>query len=353
VNLRRLADSTLLVVSIVYGSGLLFGKLGGVLGWPLLALLALSLWRYSYALLGDVARDRPVLPAPDVETLHPFGEVRLVAHFILFPGSLLALTLAHPQLTGVADTALWWLALIVLTAAFPASGAIVGISGSLPAALHPGHVITLIGTMGWRYVTLLAMCAALLLPGIALIIALQDAGWIAQWLAACLAVWLLLSVFVLTGSVVSEFRDELDIASPADLSAAAQQRQWDRDHLLVLDLAYAALRSGFTAQGYATLKQMLTEEGDDPALYQWVLNRMSEWEDQSHARAVAARFVARLLDLGRTHEALEIAETHRRRSPEFRLPAGHVLPLAGYAREIGHQWLADELIADLRDAPDP
>jgi hypothetical protein len=80
---------------------------------------------------------------------------------------------------------------------------------------------------------------------------------------------------------------------------------------------------------------------------------MSTWEDQSHARAVAARFVTRLLDLGRTHEALEIAEQHRRRSAEFRLPAGHALPLAGYAREIGHHWLADELLGDLHDGSDP
>lgn len=351
MNLRRLADSTLQVVTISYGSGVLLGQLGGVLGWPLLALLALSLWRYGYAVLSDIARDRPVLPAPDVETLHPFGEARLVAHFIVFAGAVFLFASVREQLTGTVSTGAWWIGMVTLIAAFPASSAIVGISGSLLAALHPGHVFSLARTMGWRYGILLAACTMLLLPGVALIVLLQDLGWVAQWLAACASVWLLLAVFVLTGSAVSEFRAELDLASPADMSAAAQQRQWDRDHMRVLDLAYAALRSGSANQGYATLKGMLVDEGDDPALYQWLLNHISTWEDQGHARAVAARFVTRLMELGRTHEALEITEQHRRRCSQFRLPAGQALPLASYARDIGHHWLADELLADLKDAP--
>ncbi len=346
MTIRRLADPTLSVVSVSYGTGLMLAGLAGPFGWPLMMLLMLSLWRYGYEVLRAVALDRRHLPAPDVETLHPVGEGRLVAHFMLFAGLFILLGVYSGTATP-ASTAVWWLALLALAAIFPASCAIAGISGSLSAAVHPMHLATLIRTMGLSYLRLLASCAALLAAATGLIVLTRDLGWVAQLFSTCLFVWMWLAVFALTGDAVGGYRAELDLRSDREQSEESDERRWHRDHMNVLDRAYASLRSGLVNEGYRTLKTMLTEEGEDPALYQWLLNRMFEWQDHSHVRAVAARFVARLVELGRTQDALELAEQFRRRSPAFMLNDASAATLIAYAREIGHHWLADELTDDL------
>ncbi len=353
MTITRLTDSTLTVVSVSYGAGILLAQLGGPFGWPLMALLMLSLWRYGYAVLRAVALDRRHLPAPDVETMHPIGEGRLVAHFMLFAGLFILLGLYSGTATP-ASTAAWWLALLALAAIFPASCAIMGISGSLSAAVHPLHLATLAGTMGLSYLRLLATCAVLLATATGLIVLTRDLGWVAQLFSACLFVWMWLAVFALTGDAVGDYRAELDLHSDREHCNEEDERRWHREHMNVLDRAYASLRSGLVNEGYRTLKTMLTEEGEDPALYQWLLNRMFEWEDHRHVCAVAARFVARLVELGRIQDALELAEQFRRRSPDFTLDDDTAVILARYAREIGHHWLADELTADLnRGRPPP
>lgn len=348
----RLGDTSVLLVVLVYGSGLFIGlriELAGVpLGWPLFAVLALSLVRYAYALLHATAHDRPQLPPPEADTLHPFGEWRLAVHFALF-----AIVLAWPaalhhwhgnELAGV----LLWPALALVLSVFPASSALVAITGSLTVSLNPWQLGEFFRAIGPRYAMLPVTLAALLLPGSALVALLHGLGRIAQWFASCMGVWLLLAAFAITGTWVGRHRPGLDLSSNRDLRRESDERRWHREHMQALDLAYASLRSGFLEQGYARLRDMLAEEDDDPALYQWLLNRLAEWEDPRHARAVAARFAERLLALKRTHEALELAEHYRRRSAGFRLPRHVAAPLSAYAREIGHHWLADELQADLR-----
>jgi hypothetical protein len=340
---KGLTDSTLLIVAVSYGTALALAHLGGLLGIPLFVLISLSLWRYAYAVLHAVARDRRTLPAPDGETMHPFGEVRLVLHFLLF-GLLTVFLITTPLLGDSAGTDTVRLAgFVVVVAVFPASAALVGISGNLAAAVNPAALAALMRVVGRDYVILLARCAVLVTVVATVAATIGASGWLGLLPAYATAVWTLLALFALTGSAVGVHRAELLLTSERESHDAALERDRDRELQTQLDRAYASLRTGLRSQGYRTISDLLAADNDSPAMYQWLLNRMSAWEDDSHARALAARFVERLLELGRVHEALELTERHRRLSVEFMPSDDAAAALASYAREIGHHWIADEL----------
>jgi hypothetical protein len=338
-----LTDSTLLIVAASYGAALALAHLGGVFGIPLFVLISLSLWRYAYAVLHAVARDRRTLPAPDGETMHPFGEIRLVLHFLLF-GLLTFFLVTTPLLGDSAGAdALRVAGFAVVVAVFPASAALVGISGNLSASVNPAALAALMRVAGRDYVILLARCAALVIVVAVVAATIGASGWLGLLPAYATAVWTLLALFALTGSTVGEHRAELLLTSERERHDAALERDRDRELQAQLDGAYASLRSGLRSEGYRTIRGLLAADNESPATYQWLLNRMSAWEDTSHARALAVRFVERLLELGRIHEALELTERHRRLSADFMPNDAAAQALGRYAREIGHHWIADEL----------
>jgi hypothetical protein len=333
-KLSTLANPTVLVTSIVYGFLLALAGAAGFFGFLLRLLITLSLYRYGYAALRNVANGWNHFPPPDVESTNPFGELTVVIHSLLF-GALLHLLATTPFL----DATIRWPLLIFVAAVFPASAAIMAMTRNAAAALSPFAVGGLIGDLGADYFKLLVV--SLVLSGVAALA--NGMPWSLGLLAAMVGVWTTLALFVATGATLRARRHELDLMEGLDDAEERAQRERQGQWQKILDRAYASVRSGLPAQAYRTIKELIDSEGDSLEVYQWTFNGMLAWDEPRHAALLGERFAKRLWDAGRKHDALELAQRCRKLSSSFAPPAAFTAELAGYARELGRHRLADEL----------
>jgi hypothetical protein len=343
VDLRPVRNSTLIVVATVYGILLQIATQAGLFGFLLLCMVSLSLCRYGYAVLRDVARGRPRLPPPGPETTNPFTELSLALHFAFF--ALLAFLCATTPLLGDG-----WLAALVhylglgaVLAVYPASAAVMGITGSLAAAFNPQSSWTVIATLKGRYAALLGMCAVLALASsVTEAVVAATTGLFAPVLGVIVSTWAYLALFALIGTAIYAQRADFDL--PAEIDVREDRDRQDRERVWrqALDRAYASIRSGFVDRGYGTIKELLASERDSLEIYQWVFNRMLDWQEPQHVLELGRRFVVRLVEEKREQHALELIDQCRRMQPSFAIPA-EAASLSGYARAVGRPRLADEL----------
>lgn len=334
--LRRLADPTLIVVSVVYGIALVIAQKAILFGLPLALLVLLSVSRYGYEVLRTAAQGRTHLPAPAIETMNPVGDMSLVLHFVLF-ASLTWLLSDPPVAPGSLLAQAAKLALFLVVLAFPASAALLAITRSLEAAVDPRRVVLLITEVGWPYAAAPALAA-----GLALVAGLLDEAGGAL-LGMPVAVFALFAVFLMTGVALRSARHLIEIPGEKEPEEEYAERMLHRDWQAQLDAAYASIRSGLIEQGYRTIRSLVETAGFSDAAYGWVLDRMLEWEDRSHARAFGAGYVERLLGADRKYAALELAAHLRDDRGRIVLPDDAAAVLAEYAQSIGRYRLADEL----------
>lgn len=343
MNLKPLLDPSVIAAAVVYGVLLRIAGEAGFMGLALGIIVTLALWRYSYQVLREVAHGRG-----GPETLSEFNSVPVVLHFLFF--GLLAILLGTTPLLGawpVANAARW-IVLAAVLAGFPASAALMGITNSLLAALNPHRIWAVIAVVGRRYVMLLAACAALALLANGTEALLARGGKLLGLVGLCLSAWSFLGLFALIGAAIREHADDFDLQGEPELRAGRQELDRQREWQKSLDRAYASIRGGLVAQGYATIKDLARSEHDSLEIYQWLFERMIAWEDRSHALALATRYIERLLASGREHSALELTDQCRRMSANFSPPADAVAKLAAYARSIGRHGFADDLEAPAR-----
>lgn len=346
--LAPLANSTVLVTAVVYGILIMLATRAGLFGIWLFVLVAASFWRYAYSVLRGVAQGRHELAPPDIETMNPVGDWRVIVHFIFFSALI---TLAQQPLGGSDGllgmrAGLALLAVVVLV--FPASAAIMGLSKSLVAAMNPVAIVTVIKTLGRDYVTLIAACVAVaiiakvtreqLLPGFGLLSGL--AGTI-------LGIWATLAVFALIGASIHAHRSDFDIPGERrtlpERDAEALRKEWQAE----LDLAYGSIRSGQIEEGYRTLRKLIARNGGSVEIQYWLFENMIDWEDRTHAFRVAERLIARLVEIGDLPAALELVSRCRRMNADLVIRPGTLRLLARYAGEIGRSGLASELRAEI------
>lgn len=350
MDLKPLAHPTLVVVAAVFGLLLALSEAAGVLGLPLLILLRLAGIRYGYTLLRAVAQGRRHLPVPDVESMNPVGEFAVVLHSLFF--SLLAVLLVNSSLlgSGAGIEAVRIAGVLALAAAYPASAAMLALTGELGAAFSPRAVTSLVTLLGRRYWLLLAGCAAVLVA-YAAVVRLPMPRLLAMPLDHALTVWAGLAVFALIGSELRAHRHLLDIPGEREPEAERRERERPIAWQQILDRAYGSIRSGLTAQGYGTIRELLESEGRSLPVQQWVFERMLTWEDKTHALRFAAGLVAALLAQGQQYDALELVTRCRRVSPSFALSREVSLSIAAFARSIGRDGIADELTETAERAP--
>lgn len=342
MDLRPVANSTLIVVAVTYGVLLQIASQAGLLGLTLMWMVSLSLCRYGYAVLRDVVRGRPNLPPPGIETMNPWSDLSLALHFSLF--ALLAYLCATTPLLG--DGLLAWLlrmlGLGIVVAAYPASTAILALTRSPAAALSPRGIGVVIGVLKWRYASLLAMCLLLAIAiGVTQSIVLTT-GFLADVLGRIVSAWAYLALAALIGVAIHEQRADFDMVGELDVREDRDRQDRERVWKSALDRAYASIRSGFVDRGYATVKELIASERDSLEIFQWVFNRMLDWQEQRHALELASRFVVRLVEEQRPKDALALIDQCRRLSPSFAIPP-EAAALSGYARMAGRPRLADEL----------
>jgi hypothetical protein len=342
VTWAALTSGSLLAAAIVYGLLLQLASGAGLFGIPLAILVLLSIWRYGYAVLRSIAQGRTEIAAAGLETMNPVGELPVILHFVLFASA--AFFFATTPLFGDSSvaTAFRWVALAIVVGTFPASAALVAFGGNAGAALHPAHVGGVIGTLGRGYLKLLAAaCAVSLFTNLVVGVVLPNL--LVELLGAAVAVWGWLTVFALIGAALHEHREELDI--PGARKTRDQWARIDREHVRqqTVDRAYGSIRSGLVAEGYRTLRELVSAEHDSLEIHEWLYGKLLTWEDPAHALQIAGRLIDELLAANRAHEALDVVCECRRLSRDFAVSPESAARLAEYARAIGRHAIADEL----------
>jgi hypothetical protein len=343
VKFSALANPTVIVTAVLYGFLLRLAGAAGLFGLMLRILVTLSLFRYGYTVLRNVANGWNHFPPPDIESTNPFGQFTVVFHSVLFASLLLLL-----GTTPFIDSALRWWLLAAVAAVFPASAAIMAMTRNAGAALSPAGIASLIGDLGADYAKLLVV--SLLLSAFAVLT--SGVPWYLGIFAEMVAVWATLALFLATGATLRAHRTELDLMEGLDDAEQREDRERQVQWQKILDRAYASVRSGLPAQAYRTIKELVESEGDSLEIHQWAFNGMLAWDDSRHAAMFGERFAKRLWEEDRKIDALELAQRCRKLSPSFVPPAAFTAELAAYARELGRHRLADEL-AELAAAKRP
>jgi hypothetical protein len=160
-----------------------------------------------------------------------------------------------------------------------------------------------------------------------------------------IGVWGFLALFALVGSAIRAHRADFDYADVEEIRAQHAEDDRRRAWQSAVDRAYTSIRSGFVDQGYNTLKQLIASEHDTLEVYQWVFNRMLDWQEQKFALDLARRFVIRLVEEKHEQAALDLIQQCRRLSPTFEIAPEVAAKLSAYARSVGRPKLAEELAA--------
>jgi hypothetical protein len=339
VRFGAMANTTIIVVAVVYGFLLRLSAAAGFFGFLLWFMVTLSLWRYGYAVLRHVASGWGKFPPPDIESMNPFGEFAVVFHSALF-----ALLLFMLATTPFIDGPLRWILLTAVLAIFPASAAVMAMTRNAGAALNPASLASLIRDLGIDYAKLLAVSVAL---GAFLVLAseLARTSLILSMIGEMVGVWTILALFLATGAAVRAHRADFGLLESQDDAEQRAEREREAHWQKTLDRAYASVRSGLPAQAYRTVKELIDSEQGSLAIYQWTFNGMLAWDEPKHAAMLGERFAKRLWDAGRKVDALELAERCRKLSPQFVPPVAFAAELAAYARSIGRHRSADDLAA--------
>lgn len=340
---NAITNPTILITAAVYAVLLRVAIFAGLFGMVLLILLLLSLSRYAYSVLHDVAHERLLRP-PAVETMNWIGELGPTLHsiFYLLAVGFLATT---PLFEGIVANLVRWLAFGALLAGFPASAAEMAISGDMGAAFNLRELVRVIGIMGNRYWTLLATCIGLGLLYVFSRTVLAHMGLLLVLLVDFITVWVFLALFAAIGSAIGEFRREFELRGEPEMRQEEQQRYVEQQRQRYLDRAYTSIRSGLLAQGFRPIQELVTAEGQSIEIYQWLFDRMVVWDDPKPALIVAERLVESLIDARRHGNALDLVQKCQQLSSEFVPSPVSINALVKYARGNGWHHVADELDA--------
>jgi hypothetical protein len=345
VNAKLLADFSLILTGLVYSLLISIAFGAGILGIPLLILVLLSFWRYAYSVLRVAAQGKTDIPAPGLETMNPLGGVGEMLHFLVFMLFPIAVVSWHPFGIELGARALEWLLILGVLAVFPASAALLALTSSLESAFHPAALAGFMRELGRDYTRLLGLAIAIVV-GARIVGALVTAlGYVGIPIARALGLWSVLAVFTLTGMFLRAHRESFHIPGEREpdeeRSARLERLEWRK----TLDLAYASIRGGLVAEGYRTLRQFSAAHGDSVEVQYWLFENMLDWEDRTHALAVAGRLIQRHLGDGEPQAGLELYVRCARLAPGFMLEPAAAAALAPHARSLGRQGLADELEA--------
>lgn len=345
MDLKPIWNPTFLVVAVVYGILLTIAAQAGLFGIVLRVMITLSLWRYAYQALHDVARGRKFITPPGIETTNPFGELSLALHFAFF-GLLPVLFFLMPRIIGGGPMAevVRGVGLAVWLGIFPASLAVMSMTRNLTAAVNPVAIGSVIGVLRGRYLVLIVwiVLAALATTFVSGLLAI---GILAPVVDRIILVWGTLTTFVLVGSAINAQSADFAFSTIAEIGEQRAEDDRRSGWQSTIDRAYASMRSGHIEQGYRTIKQLIAAEGDRLEIYHWVFNRLLDWKEDKYALDLAKRFLVRLVEEKQERAALDLVAQCRRMSASFEVPPEVAGPLSAYARLSGRPRLADELAA--------
>jgi hypothetical protein len=342
---RAFTETSVVLTALLFSILILFLSRVPLVGFVLVGLLYLGLWRYGYAVLRSTAQNRKLLEPPTIGSFNPFSEWTLIGHFVVFPLLIFAVTLWAPFGSSNLWSAFAFSLILLIAFVFPASAAVLAFTSNLAQALNPSALRSFVRIVGHDYWKLLAA-----IVGVA--VAASAAVWLLNWILgdfSTLAVqfvliWSGLGVFALIGSSVRSHGDDFVIPgakiSDVDYEAGLREKSWR----LALDAAYGSIRSGHVSEGYKKISELVAENEQGLRIQFWIFNEMIDWEDRTHAVRFGYRLIESLVAEDDIPAAIEI---YRRCRPyaitDARMAEETSAKLAAFARNIGQHGIAEEL----------
>lgn len=341
MNPRLVFDSTILITALVYGLLIRFSVAGGLFGLYMLILLLLSLSRYAYTVLRDVALKRR-LRALSIETMLSLDDIGLVLHSALFFLAAYVL-LTTPLLDGLFGMLIRWTLFFGVLAIFPASTARIAVTGNLGDSFSLSGIINIISIMGGRYWRLLFACGTL---GLLFVVNSKTTlahGVLFFLITDCIAVWIFLMLFALIGEAIGDFRTELDLRGEPEIRLEQNKYYRERERQKYLDRAYSSLSSGLKRQGLRSIKTLITEENNSLEIFEWLFDQTITWDNSSYAMVIAEWWIERLIEEGQKGTAIDLVQRCQRQFPDFAPSPESLTELINFAHSNGWYRIAEDL----------
>jgi hypothetical protein len=172
------------------------------------------------------------------------------------------------------------------------------------------------------------------------------------WLPLQIAILMfcVLSTFSFLGGAAYERRHELGLetwVSPKRTAELGRERELRRSEQQVTE-AYGQMRVGSHTRAWELLQAWLTNRGNAPDDYRWLVGRVASWSDQRYITRLTEEYVDRLLALRRTGEALDVVAQRLGQDPSFRPRSAAATPQiarlavgGGAAPRVARALLAD------------
>jgi hypothetical protein len=337
-------------VLIVFAILLTIAARARVMGIPLALILASWFFKYAYILFDHTVRGFDEPPTLDIQMLNPLDEQRPLAQVAILGLIYFAVKFVQGSLGSAAALALAAVAALLL----PASIAILGLEGNILKAAYPVAWVRMVLGLGPLYALVLAI-----IGGYSLLIVLLGRWESGLPLQIAIFMFCILSVFSVLGGALYERRHELELetwVSPERTHARLQAQDLRQSEDEVTE-AYGQMRAGSHIRAWELLQAWLARRGHAPDDYRWLCGRVAAWDDPRYVTRLTEDYVARLLVLKRTGEALDVVAERLGQDPSFRpKSAAATLQIAQLAAAGGGvPRVARTLLADFpaRFAGDP
>lgn len=329
-----------LTFALVLGPLFLFVGLAGVFAFysiPAIVILVPWFLRYCLTVGRHAAHGRRETPAFTLENVNPL-EIQLI-------GLALGLAVLHQALVlALGPTA----AAIALALVAPAAIAILVLDERALPALNPLVLGRFVVGLGRAYPAL----AVLFGGGLWLCSLAIGSEWGAFWVVV-IAQSALLATMHGTGRLLHAREDHIGYERPDTPAERRGRRAEDAARRALEDAlgeAYRLAGAGRPERALETLLAHVRSQGEDPALYATVLERLLDWRHPTVGPAFARHYVDRLHRLGRHGEALRAFLRVFDIEPVAR-PIGEdtTLHLARQAHEAKRDDVALALLADFEE----
>jgi hypothetical protein len=319
-------------------AGFVLALRAGMLGLPLLAILASWTAKYVFVLIESSAHGQPP-PVLSIEMVNPFDERRPWAALVIV-ATIVALVGGIRAYVGPGPATV--LAIVALALA-PASLAVLAIEGSMFRALDPRACIAVARGLGTAYVALACAAVAYAAAGVGLSLAAVPGPIVTLGTLV-----LTMSYATLLGGAVHDRRLALGLDAVVAPEREAERETARQAHELdaVATEMYGLVRARQPDLAWAAGQRWLATHRT-PEDWAALLERAERWDDTRVAERLRRELVARLQSLGRRGDALRHVESAWKRG--FRYTPGSARELAGLvqvARDVGHAATAERLLAE-------
>jgi hypothetical protein len=340
-HLIRPARGGAAAVVVIFAFLLMLASQVGLAGIPLELIVTSWFFKYAYILFDHTVRGFDEPPTLDIEMVNPLSEQRPLGQVAIL-GLIYLAVKAAAEYFGAG--AAWGLAIVCLFF-LPASVAVLGLESNILKAANPLAWFQLVKGLGPLYGGVLLVIFGY---GLGLSLLWKFDLWLPVEIA--LTMFAILSVFSFLGGALYERRHELGLetwASPERTQALRDKEDLKVNDKVVLD-AYGLMRANAHIKAWEVLADWLKSRGFSPDDYRWLCERTLSWDDPRYITRLTEDYVARLLVLKRTGEALDVVTQRLGRDPAFRpKSAAETLSIAQMAaRGGGLPGVARALLSD-------